>query len=129
MASKPKSWLLLPYGFISMLILISIVLFAGEWLHTQWMWIALVILIPVALLENMKSGHSAMKVMTWKVFWTLMSFLLAGGFFGYIIGREDFGSDIPWYYLLAIGLILLIEMANMYTLLKSVKREFGSFEN
>ncbi len=124
---KPKTWLFIPYGFISLLGIMSVVVLAGDWLESQWMWIALVILVPVALLENIKSGHSAMNVMTWKVFWTLMSFLIAGGFIGYILGRENFGFDIPWYYLLAIAIILLIEMANMYTLLKAVKREFGSF--
>mgnify|MGYP006924599112 CR=1 FL=1 len=72
---------------MSMAAIIAVVVMAGDWLEEQWMWIALVVLVPVALLENMKSGHSAMRVMFWKVFWTLMSFLLAGGFIGYLIGR------------------------------------------
>ncbi len=125
--TKPKTWLLIPYGFLSMLLIIAVVVFAGDWLDQQWMWLSLLILVPVALLENLKSGHSAMKVMSWKVFWTLMSFFMAGGFMGYIVGRQNYGSEIPWYFILAIGLILVIEFANIYTLLKSVKREFGSF--
>jgi hypothetical protein len=125
---KPKSWLLIPYGFLSLIAIISIALFAGEWLDNQWIWLSLVILVPVALLENMKSGHSAMKVMFWKLFWTMLSFLLAGAFFGYLIGKDMIGYEMPWYYLLAIGIILLIELANIYSLLKAVKREFGAFQ-
>jgi hypothetical protein len=36
--------------------------------------------------------------------------------------------NIAWYVLVAIGVILLIELAHIFTMLKAVKREFMQFE-
>jgi hypothetical protein len=35
---------------------------------------------------------------------------------------------LPWYVLLALGVMLLIEIAQLFSMLKAVKREFMQFD-
>ena len=52
------------------------------WFSKNWSWIALVLIIPAAILENFKVGYSTMRIMFMKVVYSLISFLLVGMAFG-----------------------------------------------
>ena len=78
-----------------------------------------------------------MKVMYLKVFYSLLTFLvvglvfgiaLAGWYYERFMGLTIARVNIEWYVLLAVGVILLIEMAHIFTMLKAVKREFMQYE-
>jgi len=111
--------------------------FLGDWLGTNASWISLVLIVPAAILENLKLGYSTMKVMYMKIFYSLLTFLIVGLIFGIALAGwyyERFMKlsiprvNIAWYVLLAIGIVLLIELAHIFTMLKAVKREFMQFE-
>jgi hypothetical protein len=64
-----------------------------------------------------------------KVVYSLLSFLLVGIAFGanltgsvYKIG--DAKIHLPWYVFLALSVMLLIQVAQLFSMLKAVKREF-----
>lgn len=90
----------------------------------------LVLIIPAAILENFKVGYSTMRIMFMKVVYSLLSFLLVGMAFGAsllvkfhnVTGAEKF--SLPWYVLLALVVMLLIQVAQLFSMLKAVKREF-----
>jgi len=75
-----------------------------------------------------------MRIMFLKVLYSLLSFLLAGMAFGsaltgWHIDRFQNISGVktiklPWYVLLALGVLLLIQVAQLFSMLKAVKREF-----
>lgn len=106
----------------------------GAWFQKNWSWIALVLIIPAAILENFKVGYSTMRIMFMKVVYSLLSFLLAGLAFGSALTGwhvEKFQKipgvktiNLPWYVLLALGVLLLIQVAQLFSMLKAVKREF-----
>jgi len=93
-----------------------------------------VLIIPAAILENFKVGYSTMRIMFMKVVFSLLSFLLAGMAFGSAITGyhvEKFQKisgvktiALPWYVMLALGVLLLIQVAQLFSMLKAVKREF-----
>jgi cytochrome bd-type quinol oxidase subunit 2 len=93
-----------------------------------------VLIIPAAILENFKVGYSTMRIMFLKVVFSLLSFLVAGMAFGsaltgvHIKNYQDVKGvktiDLPWYVLLALGILLLIQVAQLFSMLKAVKREF-----
>ena len=56
--------------------------FNNAWFSKNWSWIALVLIIPAAILENFKVGYSTMRIMFMKVVYSLISFLLVGMAFG-----------------------------------------------
>lgn len=132
---KTSKFLLIPWGLISILLvlILNLTLNAG-WFSKNWSWIALVLIIPAAILENFKVGYSTMRIMFLKVVFSLLSFLLVGMAFGSALTNWyniKFGAgapvkaiNLPWYVLLALVVLLLIQVAQLFSMLKAVKREF-----
>jgi hypothetical protein len=132
---KPSTFLLFPWGLMSIVLIIVLNLTLNNaWFSKNWSWIALVLIIPAAILENFKVGYSTMRIMFLKVVFSLLSFLLVGMAFGSAItgwhiekfqkitGVKSLG--LPWYVLLALMVLLLIQVAQLFSMLKAVKREF-----
>jgi hypothetical protein len=136
-SSKPSAFLLFPWGLMSIvLVLLLNLTLNNEWFSKNWSWISLVLIIPAGILENFKVGYSTMRIMFMKVVYSLLSFLLVGMAFGSALNGwhiEKFQKDIttpvktihlPWYVLLALAILLLIQVAQLFSMLKAVKREF-----
>jgi hypothetical protein len=134
-SSKPSSFLIFPWGLLSIvLVLVLNLALADAWFNKNWSWIALVLIIPAAILENFKVGYSTMRIMFLKVLFSLLSFLVAGmaigsALTGYHIDKFQEISGVktvrlPWYVILALGILLLIQVAQLFSMLKAVKREF-----
>jgi hypothetical protein len=129
-------FLLFPWGLLSIILVLLLNLVLDiEWFDKNWSWIALVLIIPAAILENFKVGYSTMRIMFMKVVYSLLSFLLVGIAFGAALTGwhiEKFQTDIPpvktinlpWFVLLALFVLLLIQVAQLFSMLKAVKREF-----
>ncbi len=133
--NKPSSFLLFPWGLFSIVLVLGLNLILNdEWFSRNWSWISLVLIIPAAILENFKVGYSTMRIMFLKVVYSLISFLLAGMAFGSALNgwhAERFQKTevvkfihLPWYVLLALLVLLLIQVAQLFSMLKAVKREF-----
>jgi len=133
--TKPSSFLLFPWGLLSIvLVLVLNLTLNDEWFNKNWSWIALVLIIPAAILENFKVGYSTMRIMFLKVVFSLLSFLLVGMAFGsavtgYHVEKFQKIPDVktitlPWYVVLALAILLMIQVAQLFTMLKAVKREF-----
>jgi predicted membrane channel-forming protein YqfA (hemolysin III family) len=97
----------------------------------------MVLIVPAAIMENLKLGYSTMKVMYRKIFYSLLTFLVVGLVFGIALAGwyyERFMNltiprvSIAWYVLVSIGVLLLIELGHIFTMLKAVKREFMQFD-
>jgi hypothetical protein len=130
---RPSKFLLIPWGLLSIVLILLLSALLNKWLGANYSWISLVLIIPAAIFENLKVGYTEIKVMFRKIFYSLISFLVVGFAFGvslggyfYTGGPDDtrFRLHLPWYVLLAITVVLLIEIANIFSMLKSVKREF-----
>jgi hypothetical protein len=133
---KPSTFLLFPWGLMSIVLVLLLNLTLNDtWFNKNWSWIALVLIIPAAILENFKVGYSTMRIMFMKVVYSLISFLLVGMAFGSALTGwhiEKFQKitepvktiSLPWYVLLALGILLLIQVAQLFSMLKAVKREF-----
>jgi hypothetical protein len=137
--TKPSFFLLFPWGLLSIvLVLVLNLTLNNAWFSANWSWIALVLVIPAAILENFKVGYSTMRIMFLKVIYSLLSFLLAGMAFGSALTglhiREFQGLQgvktivLPWYVMLALGVLLLIQVAQLFSMLKAVRREFMQFD-
>ena len=133
--TKPSSFLIFPWGLLSIvLVLVLNISLNDAWFNKNWSWIALVLIIPAAILENFKVGYSTMRIMFLKVLFSLLSFLVAGmaigsALTGYHIEKFQEISGVktvklPWYVILALGVLLLIQVAQLFSMLKAVKREF-----
>lgn len=133
--TKPSTFLLFPWGLLSIvLVLVLNLTLDNAWFSKNWSWIALVLIIPAAILENFKVGYSTMRIMFLKVVFSLISFLLVGMAFGsaltgyYNVKFENNpparSINLPWYVLLALLVLLLIQVAQLFSMLKAVKREF-----
>lgn len=135
-SSKPSTFLVFPWGLASIVLLIILNLTLNDaWFNKNWSWIAMVLIIPAAILENFKVGYSTMRIMFLKVVFSLLSFLFVGMAFGsaltkyYNVKIEKIGVpvkalDLPWFVLLALVVLLLIQVAQLFSMLKAVKREF-----
>ncbi|HJS52928.1 MAG TPA: hypothetical protein VJ765_00250 [Chitinophagaceae bacterium] len=134
-SSKPSSFLIFPWGLLSIvLVLVLNIALNDVWFQQNWSWISLVLIIPAAILENFKVGYSTMRIMFLKVLFSLLSFLVAGmaigsAITGYHVEKFQKISGVktialPWYVILALGILLLIQIAQLFSMLKAVKREF-----
>ncbi len=134
---KTSSFLIFPWGLMSIVLVLGLNLTLNNaWFSKNWSWIALVLIIPAAILENFKVGYSTMRIMFMKVLYSLISFLLVGMAFGSALNGwhiEKFQKDVttpvktinlPWYVMLALAVLLLIQIAQLFSMLKAVKREF-----
>jgi hypothetical protein len=132
---KPSQFLLFPWGLLSIvLVLLLNLTLRDEWFSKNWSWIALVLIIPAAILENFKVGYSTMRIMFMKVLYSLVSFLLVGMAFGSALSGLHIEKvqkipgvktiQLPWYVILALFVLLLIQVAQLFSMLKAVKREF-----
>jgi hypothetical protein len=133
---KPSAFLTIPWGLMSIvLVLLLNLTLNGAWFQKNWSWIALVLIIPAAILENFKVGYSTMRIMFMKVVYSLISFLLVGMAFGsalsgwHIVKFQKVTEtvktiNLPWYVMLALGVLLMIQVAQLFSMLKAVKREF-----
>jgi hypothetical protein len=132
---KASTFLLFPWGLASIVLLIILNLTLNDaWFNKNWSWIALVLIIPAAILENFKVGYSTMRIMFLKVLFSLLSFLFVGMVFGSALtnyynmkwgnGIPIKAISLPWYVLLALIVLLLIQVAQLFSMLKAVKREF-----
>lgn len=133
--TKTPAFLIFPWGLLSIvLVLVLNLALNDEWFNKNWSWIALVLIIPAAILENFKVGYSTMRIMFLKVVFSLLSFLIAGMAFGSALTGyhvEKFQKIegvktiiLPWYVMLALAVLLLIQVAQLFSMLKAVKREF-----
>ena len=136
---KASTFLLFPWGLSAIVIILILNLAVPEnWFGKNWSWIALVLIIPAAILENFKIGYTTMQVMFLKVLYSLLSFLLVGMAFGAALagwhaarfqGQENIQRiKLPWYVLLALGIMLLIDVTQLFSTLKAVKRSFMQFD-
>jgi hypothetical protein len=134
-STKPSSFLIFPWGLLSIVLVLVLNLSLNDaWFNKNWSWIALVLIIPAAILENFKVGYSTMRIMFLKVMFSLLSFLIAGMAIGSAITgyhiknfQEIPGAKtvtLPWFVILALGVLLLIQVAQLFSMLKAVKREF-----
>jgi len=135
-STKPSTFLLFPWGLLSIVVIILLnLLLNNAWFNKNWSWIALVLIIPAAILENFKVGYSTMRIMFMKVVYSLLSFLVAGMAFGsaltgwHIEKVQKVGIAVKyvhltWYVMLALAVLLLIQVAQLFSMLKAVKREF-----
>jgi hypothetical protein len=139
-SNKPSTFLIFPWGLLSIVLVLVLNLTLNEgWFNKNWSWIALVLIIPAAILENFKVGYSTMRIMFLKVVFSLLSFLLVGMAFGSALTGYHIAKfqnlqgaktvEIPWYVMLALGVLLLIQVAQLFSMLKAVKREFMQLDS
>ena len=133
--SRHSSFLVFPWGLLSIvLILVLNLALSDSWFGSNWSWITLILIIPAAIFESFKIGYSTMQIMFMKVVYSLLSFLLVGMAFGAALAGwhlEKFQNIVnvekirlPWYVLLALAIMLLIQVAQLFSMPKAVKREF-----
>ena len=135
---KASWFLLFPWSFLSIVLILVFDIGLSNWFGRNWSWVALVLIIPAAIFENLKVGYSTMQVMFLKIFYSLLSFLVVGLAFGVSLAGwyyERFQNytgiprvNIPWFVLLALGVMLAIEVAQIFSLLKAVKRELLQYD-
>jgi hypothetical protein len=132
---KPSAFLTIPWGLLSIvLVLLLNLTLSGPWFNKNWGWIAFVLIVPAAILENFKVGYSTMRIMFMKVVYSLLSFLLVGMAFGSALTGWHIDKfqklsgvktiNLPWYVMLALAVLLMIQIAQLFSMLKAVKREF-----
>jgi hypothetical protein len=134
--AKPSTFLLFPWGLLSIVLILALNLWLDDaWFNKNWSWIAMVLIALAAVLENFKVGYSTMRIMFMKVIYSLLSFLLVGMAFGSALTGWHISKfqkinesvktiNLKWYVLLALAVLLLIQVAQLFSMLKAVKREF-----
>jgi len=142
MARQPRkeasTFLLFPWGLLSIVLILFLNIVFSGFFGKNWSWLVLILIIPAAILENLKVGYSTMKIMFLKTIYSLISFLLVGMAFGAALAGwqitkfqkvENIDKIVlPWYVLLALFVILMIEIVQLFSMLKAVKREFMQFD-
>ncbi len=133
--NRHSTFLVFPWGLLSIvLILVLNLALSDSWFGSNWSWITLVLIIPAAIFENFKVGYSTMRIMFLKMVYSLLSFMIVGMAFGAALAGwqlEQFQKvpniekiKLPWFVLLALAVMLLIQVAQIFSMLKAVKREF-----
>ena len=132
------SWFLLfPWSLISIILILVFNTALSDWFGKNWSWITLILIVPAAIFENFKVGYSTMRVMFLKIFYSLLAFLITGlalgiSLAGWYYERFEHVTiprvSVPWFVLLALVVMLAIEAAQIFSLLKAVKREFLQFD-
>jgi hypothetical protein len=135
---KPSTFLLFPWGLLSIVLILLFNTAFSSFFGKNWSWITLILIIPAAILENLKVGYSTMRVMFLKVVFSLLAFMIVGMAFGAALAGwqlERFQNvlnvdrvKLPWFVLLALAVMLLIDVAQLFSMLKAVKREFMQFD-
>jgi hypothetical protein len=135
-SGKPSTFLLFPWGLMSIVfVLVLNLTLNNAWFGKNWSWISLVLIVPAAILENFKVGYSTMRIMFMKVVYSLLSFLLVGMAFGSALTGWHISKfqkieanvrtiNLPWFVFLVLAILLLIQVAQLFSMLKAVKREF-----
>lgn len=135
---EASTFLLFPWGLLSIVLILLLNIAFSGFFSKNWSWLVLILIIPAAILENLKVGYSTMRIMFLKTVYSLLSFLLVGMAFGAALAGwqitkfqhvENINKIVlPWYVLLALFVILCIELAQLFSMLKAVKREFMQFD-
>ncbi len=136
---KASTFLLIPWGFLSIVIILILnIALSDSWFGRNWSWITLLLIIPAAILENFKIGYTTMQIMFLKVIYSLLSFLTVGMALGAALDGwqlERFQKimnvekiKLPWFVLLALLIMLCIDVAQLFSMLKAVKRSFMQFD-
>ena len=134
---KPGLFLLFPWSLTAIVLILLLTAFLHDWTGENWKWVAFLLIIPAAIFENIKIGYTSIKVMFLKIFYSLLSFMVVGITAGLSVAAWHYGKvianikpiiDLPWYIWLAIIIVLLIELAHIFSLLKALKRELVQFE-
>jgi len=136
---KASKFLLFPWGLLSIIIILVLnIAVSNTWFGKNWSWVALVLIIPAAILENFKIGYTTMQIMFLKVVYSLLSWLIVGMAFGASMAGwqlERFQKitnieriKLPWFVLLALFVMLLIDVTQLFSMLKAVKRSFMQFD-
>ena len=136
--TRPAGYLLFPWTLTSIVLIMVLNIFLKDWFGRNATWISIILVVPAAIIENIKLGYSSMKVMYLKIFYSLISFLVVGLIFGLALAGwyyerfQGFSNiprlDISWIVLLAIFVLMLLEMSHIFTLLKAAKREFMQYD-
>jgi hypothetical protein len=135
---EASTFLLFPWSLLSIVLILFLNIVFSGFFEKNWSWLVLILIIPAAILENLKVGYSTMRIMFLKTCFSLLSFLLVGIAFGAALAgwqtKEYQGMEnirrivLPWYVLLALFVILMIEIAQLFSMLKAVKREYMQFD-
>ena len=135
--NKPSTFLLFPWSLTAIVLILLLTAFLHDWTGENWKWVAFLLIIPAAIFENIKIGYTSIKVMFLKIFYSLLSFMVVGFSAGLSFAHWHYHSglialkpiiDMPWYIWLALIIVLLIELAHIFSLLKALKRELVQFE-
>ncbi len=137
MANTIRSWLLLPWGFLAILAILILGEVRPEFVKNQASWLMVVFIVFVAILESLKSGYSVLRVMYVKLLWTMLSAFIIGvatvlwlSKCSVPIGQDYFTFDhAPWQVYMTIVVMWLIELVNMYVMLKAGMREWNLNDN
>jgi hypothetical protein len=134
---KPSGFLLFPWSLTAIVLILILTAFLHDWIGSNWNWVAFLLIIPAAIFENIKIGYTSIRVMFLKIFYSLLSFMVVGFTAGLSFSAWHYEKtfpalekiiDMPWYIWLAVVIVLLIELAHIFSLLKALKRELVQFE-
>ena len=134
---RRASWFLLfPWSLVSVILILLFNTVFSDWFGKNWSWITLVLIVPAAIFENFKIGYSTIQVMFLKIFFSLLAFFVTGIAVGATLAGWIYAKDfenlkritLPWFVILALVVLLAIEAAQIFSMLKAVKREFMQFD-
>jgi hypothetical protein len=133
--SKPGVFLLFPWSLTAIILILLLTAFLHDWTGDNWKWVAFLLIIPAAIFENIKIGYTSIKVMFLKIFYSLLSFMVVGFTAGLSFAHWHYHTvlaalnpiiDMPWYIWLALIIVLLIELAHIFSLLKGVEERVST---